>query len=264
MPGCWMHCAGLWRREHKMSQRILEEKIELDYRNVQEFFERRGANKQLGNKYNYVLYQDDCPELAVKRDLQEKEKISRVLHLETGQRVLDIGCGIGRWGEYLLEKGLYYVGIDGSPKMIERAENNLKKYAGKKLIVGSFQQFPQRLDEEGETALFDKVFVNGVFMYLNDRDYRQALKDIHGICVQGCELYIKESMGIKERLTLDRIYSESLTQEYSAIYRSVEEYRETMAEEFSADFRIVEEGRLFGEELENRAETTDYYFIWRR
>ena len=86
-----------------MGDRITGSRVDLDYKDVQRFFDTRGENKQLGSKYNYVLYQDDCPELAVKRDLQEKEKISQMLSLECGQRVLDIGCGIGRWGEYLLE-----------------------------------------------------------------------------------------------------------------------------------------------------------------
>ncbi len=116
----------------------------------------------------------------------------------------------------------------------------------------------------GEEGQFDMVFVNGVFMYLNDGDYRQALKDIHNVCAEHCELYIKESMGIVKRLTLNQIYSESLTQDYSAIYRSVEEYRQTLVEEFSSDFSLVTEGRLYEEELTNRKETMDYYFVWKR
>ena len=247
-----------------MGQRIIGDKVDLDYRNIQEFFDKRGENKKLGSKYNYVLYQDDCPELAVKRDLQEKKKISRILHLEAGQRVLDIGCGIGRWGEQLLEKGMYYVGIDGSYKMIERAEENLKGYSSKKLIAGVFQELLGCLKMAGEEEPFELIFVNGVFMYLNDRDYRQALKDMHSVCAKHCELYIKESMGIDKRLTLDHIYSKSLTQDYSAIYRSIEEYRQTLAEEFSVDFSLAAEEQLFEEGLANRAETTDYYFVWKR
>ena len=148
--------------------------------------------------------------------------------------------------------------------MIERAERNLRNYTEKKLIVGVFQKFLSRLKENDETIPFDKIFVNGVFMYLNDKDYAQALKDIHSVCAQHCELYIKESMGIEKRLTLNQIYSESLTQNYSAIYRSIEEYRKTLIEEFSKDFAIVDEGQLFEEELTNRTETTDYYFVWKR
>ena len=116
----------------------------------------------------------------------------------------------------------------------------------------------------GEEKPFELVFVNGVFMYLNDKDYRQALKDIHNVCAEHCELYIKESMGIVKRLTLNQIYSESLAQNYSAIYRSVKEYRQTLMEEFSHDFSLVAEERLYEEELINREETIDYYFVWKR
>lgn len=247
-----------------MNQRIFSDKVDLDYESVQKFFDGRGENKQLGNKYNYVLYQDDCPELAIKRDLQEKEKISKILTFEKNQRVLDLGCGIGRWGEWLLDKGLYYVGIDGSSKMIERAEENLKQYKNKCLIKGSFQNFIECLKKADEHQPFDKIFVNGVFMYLNDADYEQALKDIHSICGEHCELYLKESMGVDVRLTLNQIYSESLTQNYSAIYRSIKEYRESFVRAFGEDFNLVIENRLFNEDLENRKETTDYYFIWKR
>lgn len=247
-----------------MNQRIIGDKVDLDYGSIQEFFEGRGENKQLSNKYNYVLYQDDCPELAIQRDLQEKEKISHILTFEKGQRVLDIGCGIGRWGEYLLEKGLYYVGIDGSSKMIERAKENLKEFSQKNLQVGIFQDFLEVLKQSGEIEKFDKIFVNGVFMYLNDTDYEQALRDIYSVCKEHCELYLKESMGVEKRLTLNQIYSESLTQNYSAIYRSIEEYRESFERQFGADFELVIEEQLFEDGLTNRKETTDYYFVWRR
>jgi ubiquinone/menaquinone biosynthesis C-methylase UbiE len=246
-----------------MEKRIVDEKIDVNYDVIQTFFEERGSNKELSNKYNYVLFQDDNPELAVLRDRQEKEKISHKLELKPGQRVLDIGCGIGRWGELLLKKGLYYVGIDGSHKMIELAEENLKAYSDKKLIVGIFQNLLRTLKDAGETEPFDVIFVKGVFMYLNDEDYKKALRDIHRICSDNCQLYFKESMGIEARLTLDEIYSDSLTQNYSAIYRSIEEYRESFQKEFSEDFHLVIEEQLFAEELTNHKETTDYYFIWR-
>ena len=71
-------------------------------------------------------------------------------------------------------------------------------------------------------------------------------------------------MGTDCRLTLNQIYSESLSQSYSAIYRSIAEYRASLTEEFGRDFEMVSEGRLFDKELENRKETVDYYFLWRR
>ena len=55
-----------------------------------------------------------------------------------------------------------------------------------------------------------------------------------------------------------------MTQNYSAIYRSIEEYRESFERQFGADFELVIEEQLFEDGLTNRKETTDYYFVWKR
>lgn len=247
-----------------MKERTIGESVELNYDSVQKFFEERGENDKLKNKYNYVLFQDQEPELAVRRDREEKAKIGTLLSFDMPMRALDIGCGIGRWGEYLLAHGAYYVGIDGSAKMIERAEVNLSGYPAKKLLTGVFQNLPTILEKAGETAPFDLILVNGVFMYLNDVDFQRALRDVKRAAGQGSTFYIKESMGIEQRLTLNHFFSEGLKQYYSAIYRAIKEYRESFQKEFVPEYALVQEGALFDEELRNHKETIDYYFIWKR
>lgn len=247
-----------------MNQRIKTQKVNLNYENVKKFYDDRCKNKNLKHKYNYVLLQDEHPEIAVQRDQQEKLKISAMLDLYPGMRALDIGCGIGRWGEFLLDKGLYYVGIDGSSSMIELAEQNLQQYKNKKLLTGVFQEISQTLKSASETQLFDIIFVNGVFIYLNDSDYYNALSDMKKLCNEHCQIYIKESMAKEDRLTLKQIYSEELKQDYSAIYRSVKEYQDSTTKAFSDTFELVSEGQLFDDNLVNRKETFDYYMIWKR
>ena len=247
-----------------MGQRVQQKSVDISYQNVHKFFEERGENKNLAHKYNYVLFQDEDPELAIRRDEQEKKKICALLDLQGGQRILDLGCGVGRWGEELCERGLYYVGIDGSAALIKRAKENLQKFPNKKLLVGLFQQFPDVLWKAREKEPFQLIFVNGVFMYLNDDDFEEALKNIKKVCDASCQLYLKESMGVKERLTLDEIYSEGLKQNYSAIYRSVAEYREAETKIFGNEFQLSSEGYSFDASLHNRKETADYYFIWKK
>ena len=58
-----------------MPGRVYGKKVDIDYGDTLDFFENRGDGKELGSKYNYVLFQDDTPEIAVERDRQEKEKI---------------------------------------------------------------------------------------------------------------------------------------------------------------------------------------------
>lgn len=250
-----------------MSKRILGEKINIDYNDTLAFFNGRGVNKELKNKYNYVLFQDDNPELAEKRDQIEKEKISKMLSWDKNQVVLDLGCGIGRWGEEILKKELTYVGIDYCKQFITIGLENLKEFAGKvELFQGGLQTFRETLQNQSEFQVFDKVFVNGVFMYLNDMDLKEALHNIGTVCKESCEIYIKETAALDERLTLDKIYSENLTQKYTAIYRSIVEYddllNEILVKKFG--FTIKKQEALFEAGLRNRAETLDYYFILRK
>ena len=249
-----------------MAGRVYGDKVEIDYGSTLGFFESRGDGKELGTKYNYVLFQDDTPKIAIERGRQEKEKICSALNWEGGGTVLDIGCGIGRWGEAVLEKGWHYTGIDYSSKLLGIAEENLKGYGSMKtLLHGSFQEFKETLLKEGVEGKFQKVFINGVMMYINDADLEKGLGDVLGICSSRCQVYLKESMASSGRLTLDSFHSDSLSQDYTAIYRDITEYKELVGRYFVQDgFEIKEEGALFEEGLRNRKETLDYYFILER
>lgn len=249
-----------------MEKRVYGEKIDIDYGRTLDFFENRGDDKELGNKYNYVLFQDDTPEIALKRDRQEKDRICRLLSWDEDDSVLDIGCGIGRWGETVLERGLLYTGIDYSKKLLKIAEENLRGFGKRKILLhGSFQEFKEVLSKNGIDKKFQKIFINGVMMYINDADLGKGLDDVLSVCGRGCEIYLKESMATDERLTLNGFYSDSLAQDYTAIYRSIGEYKELVERSFvRKGFEIKEEGALFEEALQNRKETLDYYFILKR
>lgn len=252
------------RGKTMQGKRVLGDKVDIKYSDVETFFDNRTSNMDIKHKYNYVLYQDQCPELAIERDRCEKDKIAPFLGNVEGKRVLDVGCGIGRWGEYLLKNGAYYVGVDFSAGMIKLAEENLSDYKNKSLLVGKAQDLNIILGENEETAVFDIVLVNGVFMYLNDEDLNRALKELRNMCSENSIAFFKESLGISQRLTLDNIHSDGLSQDYSAIYRSIDEYRDCILAIFGDILEINSEGELFNEELKNRRETTDYYFIMKK
>lgn len=248
-----------------MDSRISGEKVSIDYADTLNFFNGRGVDKKLTHKYNYVLFQDEDPELVILRDKQEKEKIGRLLNWNQGETVLDIGCGVGRWGEEILLKGLRYIGIDYSENLLGIAEKNLGDYSEKILLHASFQEFPDALKKHNLVQKFDKIFINGVMMYLNDDDLEKGIRNVLQVCASRCELYLKESMGIEKRLTLSDFYSDSLSQNYTAIYRSIAEYEELIEKYLiSSGFTVAEKGYLFEKGLQNRKETTDYYYVLKR
>jgi SAM-dependent methyltransferase len=92
----------------------------------------------------------------------------RALAVETvrsydAPRVLDVGCGSGRIGEFALEAGAaHYVGVDFSEPMIELAEGRLARFGERvELITDEF--LTAEID-----GPFEVVLALGLFDYLPD------------------------------------------------------------------------------------------------
>lgn len=247
-------------------RRIRGRPVAIDYESTQAFFEARGL-RQYANPLSATMYQDEQPDLVAARDRAEKERVSSVLALKDIGKVLDIGCGVGRWGWFLAEhcSALRYLGVDFSASLIEQAK---KESASRNLDGLHFQVMSATALQPGELLLtgpFDLLLISGLLIYLNDEDCIKVLRDAAHLCAPGGAIYLREPVGIEERFTLDRFYSQELTDEYSAIYRTVEELRSLMKEALrDTEIVIEQEDVLFPGTLERRAETRQYFFILRR
>ena len=98
-------------------------------------------------------------------------------------RVLDVGCGSGRIGEFVLEAGAtHYVGVDFSAPMIDLARARLERFAEKtELIVDDF------LTAE-LTGPFEVILALGLFDYLPEPErFAQRMFELcaPGGCVVG-------------------------------------------------------------------------------
>ena len=247
--------------------RVIGNKVNISYGSVKDFFDERGSQEKK-HLYNYVMYLDDKPEVAIERDKQEKKWLDGILDINSSTRIIDVGCGVGRWGEFFLSKGAFYLGVDGNEKMIERASENLKDYDNKKLLLCNLQDIKSVFeDKKDELSNFDIVFVSGVFMYLNDDDCFNLMETMAQVCSKNAKICIIESMSNDERLTLNNFYSSDLKQDYSAIYRTISEYKELMNRAFSKDFKLDLEQLLdFEDGLQKKREhvTMEHCFIWEK
>jgi SAM-dependent methyltransferase len=95
-------------------------------------------------------------------------------------RVLDVGCGSGRIGEFVLDSGAaHYVGIDFSEPMLALARERLERFADRvELIEGDFHTAPL----EGQ---FDVVLALGLFDYLADPQ-RTIARVAERCATEGC------------------------------------------------------------------------------
>ena len=215
--------------------RVIADKVEIDDKKTKDFFSRRGGKYNEKNPYSLTMYQDNHPELVRERNKYEVQILKPLLQLDSHSRVLDFACGIGRWADAITEDIEEYCGIDYSSEFVRIARERNKK-ENFSFYEGSAWEVDQVLKKH-QKEKFNKIIIVGLIM-----------------------------IGIVDRLTLKDFYSEELRDDYNAIYRTRDELLEIFEDTlFENGFSVEQEGYLFEEpELNNRKETSQYYFILKR
>ena len=104
-----------------------EDKPRIDRDEVVSFFRQRAEKIEALGPTRAVIYQDKHPNLAERRDAAEKKRVSPLLALDGTQRLLDVGCGTGRWVNEISQLCTHYHGIDLSDGLVAYAR---EYYAG--------------------------------------------------------------------------------------------------------------------------------------
>ena len=242
--------------------RIYGKKIDLDATHVREFFERRGGMVSSAHPLTSVMYQDQNPELAERRDIFEKTRVIPLLDLSPGAVVLDIGCGIGRWADALVGKIYRYHGIDFSESLVGVAwrRNNTRGVSFQVLAAQDLNPSILNMIERPS-----HVLIAGVLIYLNDADLERTLVSVAGCCAEATLVYIREPVARVERLTLADFVSKELQSTYNAIYRTEAELLDAFRTCLSPfGFRVTLNEQLYPEDMNNRSETAQRIFMLQR
>lgn len=99
-------------------------------------------------------------------DSQEKTILQKLLSHSKDEKILDMGCGTGRFLEFA------NYGIDISPNMIEQSK---RKFPNKTLAVQS------ATSTDFESNYFDKIFSFHVLMHLDKSTTNDVLNEAHRI-----------------------------------------------------------------------------------
>ncbi|HNX05040.1 MAG TPA: methyltransferase domain-containing protein, partial [Opitutales bacterium] len=207
-----------------------------------------------------TMYQDRV--LAERRDACERDSVIPLLELSGHDRVLDVGCGYGRWAEALQGKIGAYLGIDFSAELLKLAE--ARKFAGATFqCMGAQDITPENV---AVPPPFDLFICSGILIYLNDSDVTKLATAIAAMSIPGARVYLREPMAITgSRLTLDRFPSQELKRDYSAVYRTPEECHALFGDPLrSVGFTCSVERFLYPPELCNRKETEQQIQLWVR
>lgn len=113
------------------------------------------------------------------------------------------------------------------------------------------------LDKDILTSRFNLIICTGVLMYINDENISNIFKAFRQVSPE--YLYIQESISLMEgRLTLNKFESKDLKTDYSAIYRTKQEYEEYFK---TNAFNIIKTDLLLDNKSGAREETNAQYWI---
>jgi ubiquinone/menaquinone biosynthesis C-methylase UbiE len=111
-------------------------------------------------------------------------QVEAALDLRAGDRVLELGCGIGRIGRELAGKVAHWEGTDISANMLGVARDRLSGYPNvglTELTRSNFKPLP--------TASFDKAYCVAVFIHMDKEDFYLYLEDMARVLKPGGLLY---------------------------------------------------------------------------
>ena len=231
--------------------RLYGDKEDINSDKVRDFFNNR-AKKNFDSDLSIVLFQDK--ENSQQRHEEEKKLLFENIDV-SGKKVIEIGCGIGRWAEAFHDKCESFLGLDFSEDLIDIA-NKSQNYDNCKFQVMSATDI--KVDELLIEPPFDVIVFSGFLMYINDDDIGTVMDEVNNIGAENMKVFAMEPVSCLEtRLTLKDFYSEGLESDYNAIYRTVDEYMEIFAK-LKCDNIFVDD--IF-KDLSDHSETQYKYFI---
>ena len=240
--------------EENGTTRVVGDRRSLDYGNTSAFFEGRGRAAN-DNPLTATMYQS--ADLAARRDAEEKARVLPLIDPVANDRILDLGCGTGRWAEAIAGQVDAYLGIDFSDALLDVARTRAPQAVFQSMNVAALDATALAIPPP-----FTAIICSGILIYINDDDIRALFRAISHVASPTCRIYLREPMATGERLTLDRHWSDELQDHYSAIYRTRDEYLELFTD--LDGFTVREEGEPFPQELQNRSDTSQRYMVLER
>jgi len=124
---------------------------------------------------------------ATELDKLEQEEIISYLPNLKDKKVLELGAGIGRYTKHFAVLAQWVTVVDFVEKFIEQNKINNPD------VLNITYSCKNVIDIEFPSQTFDFIFVNWLFMYLEDKDVELLIPRIHTYLQQKGTLFLRES-----------------------------------------------------------------------
>ncbi len=159
-------------------------------------------------------------------DQEEREELIGHLPDLKGKKVLELGAGVGRFSGYLAKQAAGLTAVDLVPQFIQKNRQDNADCPNVTFLVSDV------MDIEFKEGFFDFIFINWLFMYLEDREVEGLLKKIGKWLSPKGELFFRESCDLKR--------SKWAMGDYFAHYRDPWFYESLVGKSFT----LVKEGYI--------------------
>lgn len=148
------------------------------------------------------------------RHAEELRTFLSLVPIRKGLRVLELGCGNGRWIMSLAPRVAYYEGFDFSEVMVAQARElaDRNRLHNVKITQANVESY--RPD-----SMFDVIYVSGVSLYIRDAKLKEVFERMRAHLNPGGLLVERSTFDRRARETIP--YRES--DRYAAIYRTAPE-----------------------------------------
>ncbi|MFZ1362809.1 MAG: methyltransferase domain-containing protein [Candidatus Nanopelagicales bacterium] len=213
--------------------------MSIDQTRVKKFWDSRAEKYQELPFESVANLEQDPENLRLKIEL-ETEAIAKYTGDVVGKTILDLGAGVGQWSFRFIENGANRVtAVEYSEGLAE-----IGRVEAEKRGVNSIEFFVSPAEQFVTDEQFDLVFISGLFVYLNDPQAQVLAEGLASFCSDNSKLVVRDGTGVPNRHEINQAHSEHLDSEYSAVYRTRDEYIDLMT---SNGFKLVKDENVFYE-----------------
>lgn len=165
------------------------------------------------------LYGEDVRLGMVYRHAAEWRHFQHIVKLHPAMRVLELGCGAGRWALRIAPHVREVVGVDFSEAMVRLARDRQEKLG---IRNAEFRVAGAQDARWNET--FDLIYFSGMTQHLSDEEMRQALGHVRAMLALGGVVIDRTSVTPVARKTIE------FESGYQGVYRTLRELESLFGE----------------------------------
>lgn len=182
---------------------------------VELFWKRRSAEFKSSSLESVTNF--EVTNVAERMEL-EKKAVFGLVDFKSDWRVLDLGAGNGVWSAMIAPLVNEIIAVEYMNAFIEKGKDILKRGG-----FNNVRYIHARAEDFVSEEVYDLVYTSGLLLYMNDCDLMRILQNMSYLNSGGYVL-LRESTAVDSRYVVDNEYSVRLKQDYSAVYRTREEF----------------------------------------